>query len=291
VNSEGDSGQAAEFRWSDPREKEIYEDLLMIGEGPAAFYRDACRVMAGSSRFDGTTHLVGHLVREIESALRASLATLGGPVARSRDATWWNRVLGLLSGILPRFEEGTRKEEIRQIARGLGISTNDPTIRAWLRLKSPHAFAHRDALFRPRPVTGEFDKWWQDVETMLHAVLRKFKEERYVRILREIDRLVALANPSAADATFLSNSMPNDSVFLAQFFDRNQNPRWLKLLNQKGFFKYPPESGRWPQAGYLARMAQVDRSNAEFLREIICELPSIRNHVVRAELIEAVQAE
>lgn len=262
----------------------------MIGEGPAAFYRDACRVMAGSSRFDSTTHLVGHLVREIESALRASLATFRGPVARPQDAKWWNRVLGVLFGILPKFEEGTRKEEIRQIARGLGIPIDDPAIKAWLKLKSPHAFAHRDALFRPRPITAEFDEWWHNVETILYVVLRKFKEERYVEILHEIDRLLAVENPSEVDATFLSNNVPNDSVVLAEFFNRNQNPRWLKLLQKKGFFNYPPDSGRWPQAGYLARMAATDRRTAEYVREIIFKLPNIDNHVVRAELLEGVQA-
>ena len=46
MNSEGEREQVGEIRWTDPRQKEIYESLLMIGEGPAAFYRDACRVMA-----------------------------------------------------------------------------------------------------------------------------------------------------------------------------------------------------------------------------------------------------
>jgi hypothetical protein len=63
------------YTWSEPRQKEIYEGLLAVGEGPAAFYRDACQMMANPTGFDGTTHVVGHLVREIESALRAGLRT------------------------------------------------------------------------------------------------------------------------------------------------------------------------------------------------------------------------
>ena len=276
MNPEIDSERVENFRWSNPRQKEIYENLLIIGEGPAAFYRDACRVMGGSSRFDSTTHLVGHLVREIESALRASLAALTGRTAKAPQAT--------------KLEEANRKDEIRQIAQGLGIPLSDPAIRAWLKLKSPHAVAHRDALFRPRPVTSEFEKWWQDVEAILYAVLQKFKQERYVQILHEVDRLLALEYPSKNDVIFLSNNMPNDSALLAQFFNHNQNPHWLKLLRKKGFFDYPPASGRWPQAGYLARMAAINAQTAEQVREIICRLPPVENHVVRAELLEGVQA-
>lgn len=59
----------------------------LAGPGPTAFYRDACSLMDDPRRFQSTTHLVAHLMREIESALRAVLVPLsaGGPPPAGAD--------------------------------------------------------------------------------------------------------------------------------------------------------------------------------------------------------------
>jgi hypothetical protein len=271
--------EASVFRWSNPRQQEIYDGLMMIGEGPAAFYRDACQMMAKPSDLNSTTHLVGHLVREIESAIRASLATF------ARRAEKESKI----------HNSEKHATEIRAIAQGLGLSDDEPAVQAWLRLAdgsyelAPHAVAHREALSRPRPVTGEFERWWIDIEAILQAVLRNFKE-RFLEPLREVDRLLNVDTPCRNDAALLKNNVPNNAVVLGHFFDRNQNSRWLKPLNEEGIFRYPPSDGRWPQAGYLARMARIDETVADQVSEIISELPDIENWLIRAELVEAVRA-
>ena len=58
------------FRFGDERQGRIYGRLRLIGEGPASFFRDACQFMNSPAKFQSTTHLVGHLMREVESALR-----------------------------------------------------------------------------------------------------------------------------------------------------------------------------------------------------------------------------
>ena len=58
------------FKFSDSRQERIYRRLLLIGPGPAAFYRDACFLMTTKHSLSTTTHLVSHLLRDIESALR-----------------------------------------------------------------------------------------------------------------------------------------------------------------------------------------------------------------------------
>jgi len=58
------------FRFSDPRQERIYRRLTLVGPGPASFYRDACLLMASGTLLDSTTHVIAHLLREIESALR-----------------------------------------------------------------------------------------------------------------------------------------------------------------------------------------------------------------------------
>jgi hypothetical protein len=43
------NGAAPEpFRFSEERQEHIYQRLLLIGPGPAAFYLDACRMMDGN---------------------------------------------------------------------------------------------------------------------------------------------------------------------------------------------------------------------------------------------------
>src|SRR5258708_15018756 len=64
-----------DFKFSNPQQR-IYERLFKIGRGPAENYRDACRILATTPPFGATTHLIAHLYREIESALRDVL-TLG----------------------------------------------------------------------------------------------------------------------------------------------------------------------------------------------------------------------
>src|SRR5947208_14733040 len=60
------------FHFVEPKQAHIYKRLLeLLGPGLAAFYRDACRLMSTNPAFDTTTHLVGHALREIESALCA----------------------------------------------------------------------------------------------------------------------------------------------------------------------------------------------------------------------------
>jgi len=67
------------------------------------------------------------------------------------------------------------------------------------------------------------------------VVLEKFKEQ-FLQPLSEVDRLLAIAVPSHAHATFLKNKIPSNTVFLGHFFDENQNSHWLEFLREEGFF-------------------------------------------------------
>ena len=55
-------------------------DLLtrLIGVGAAEFFHDAMRIASNKERFATASHLVGHLLREMESNVREVLATLPG---------------------------------------------------------------------------------------------------------------------------------------------------------------------------------------------------------------------
>src|SRR5215813_2411514 len=100
---------AEPFRFRDPRQQRIHDRLSLLGPRPVGFYRDACRLMATSPPFETTTHLVGHLLREIESALRAVLGTVA-------DHTESPKKKGGLEN---------HKPGIQAILKGLGIAETD----------------------------------------------------------------------------------------------------------------------------------------------------------------------
>src|SRR5262245_31912724 len=75
------------FRIRDPRLERIRERLArLVGPGPAANFRDACRAMEAPARFLSTTNLVSHLLREIEGALRDVLAPMPSEAPQPRES-------------------------------------------------------------------------------------------------------------------------------------------------------------------------------------------------------------
>src|SRR5436305_9404064 len=61
------------FRFQTPQQKSLHAKLRLLGPGPATFYREACILMMPPQQFESTTHLVAHLLREIESSVRRVL--------------------------------------------------------------------------------------------------------------------------------------------------------------------------------------------------------------------------
>lgn len=101
---EASEGRRNAFRFADPRQERIHRRLLLIGPGPATFYKDACRLVPDDLLVESTTHLVAHLLREIESALRDVLE----PIVRVDDESWIKEDLG----------QDTHKVKIRSIQIG-----------------------------------------------------------------------------------------------------------------------------------------------------------------------------
>lgn len=54
------------FHFENPRQGKIYTSLQrFIGEAPASFYKDACKIYEGGCDLETKTHLIGHLMREV----------------------------------------------------------------------------------------------------------------------------------------------------------------------------------------------------------------------------------
>ena len=57
----------AQGRALSARQESIVRRLREIGEGPAEFFVAACGLLSEDPRRTGVTHLVAHLLREVES--------------------------------------------------------------------------------------------------------------------------------------------------------------------------------------------------------------------------------
>ena len=239
------------YRFRDPRQERIYGRLRLIGEGPGEFYRDACRLMDEPGRLAATSHLVSHLMREVDGAVRAVLqvqAEHGSAKSAGRE---------------------NHKASIASVLKALGVAETNPIAQLWLTLPGDEGLdkkAHRDALFRPRPVDKAFRDFWEQIHVILDFVLERFRD-RYLDYHRVLDELAAVETPTGQHAKKLKQRAPNNLVAYRYFFDKITSPLWLRPLAEKGFFKHPPapevEEERvrflpWPQSQYLRRMARHD---------------------------------
>jgi hypothetical protein len=264
----------------DPRRLRIRWRLSkLVGPGPMAFYRDACDLMDDPERFQSTTHLVAHLMREIESALRDVLVPLSGSApAAGEDA-----------------KEGgsSHKDEIRAILAALGIPITDPVAKKWLRQAgSYHGRAHRRNLTDPAPVTDTFIQFFDDFQGILDYVLDKM-EANFASVIATLDQLAIKAPATAEDVKFLLTSVPQDFVALGRFFEGIADPSWLPLLRSARLFADPPQPelhddntvgfAPWPQLRYLVRMATV---LPDEVTEIAKAIPMTDNAAVNSGIVD-----
>jgi hypothetical protein len=248
----------------DRRQSEIHRLLAMFGPTTAAFYADACQLMAGEPPLASTTHLVGHLLRELESALRQILRPMIPPEqAASLSAK--------------REEEGHHTREIDAIATALGFPPDDEVRSLWKSL-GLHRVGHRGSPLRPRPVDDDFRSRWDNAQILLLRLGRQL-ESSFTASLPLIDQLAGKQQPTRSDATRLQ-SVPHSVVALDAFFER-AGPGWFPLLRRKGYLRDPPPLEvadddtvayvRWPAGRYLTRMA-ADPSLRRDVVEVVLAL-------------------
>jgi hypothetical protein len=261
--------QSKTFRLRDERQVRNYKRLDLIGKGPAAFYRDACRLISEEPLYESTVHIVAHLLREVESALRAVL--LPYDFKQSDECSECGN------------KKEAHKKEITAILQSLGFGSDHNVSRLWLKLANRGddfglaRKAHRDALAPPRRVDSEFHRMLSEIDTMLDAVLEKF-EDRFLAAIPILDELLYRTTPSKNAAKRLKHEVPNNGILHGYFFERLSDPVWLDPLKAKGFFNHPPEPVHnlergiitfpsWPESKYLARMAALD--SPELKRKVL----------------------
>jgi hypothetical protein len=274
------------FPFTSPRHERIYRRLRLLGEGPADFYRDACRLI-NDPHLRTTTHMVAHALRETESAIRRVL--LPEDYVPPPQCS--------VCGVRPE----AHKAQIAAILKAYGIVDSDPAAIAWLRVprrgdaKGLHGLAHRDALEGARPPDEDFRTFWNEIESLFDAILEKF-ETRFTDFFRLVDELIAKPVPVRDDVRILRNRVPNNAITLEHFFTKVEHPAWLGLLAAGDFFRYPPEPivdeeqggvrlVPWPASRYLVRMALVPPLQTR-VAEIALAIPETTNQIVNDDLMK-----
>ena len=267
----------------DPRRLRIRWRLSkLVGPGPTAFYRDACDLMDDPRRFRSTTHLVAHLIREIESALRDVLVPISASSSTSSN-----------DEDVPKGTGSGHKDEIRAILSALGIEIGNPVAKKWLRQAGSYqGRAHRRNLADPAPVTDTVAQFFDDFQGILDYVLDKM-EANFASVIAAMDQLAVKTPATADDVKFLLTSVPQDFVALGRFFERIADPSWLRLLQSARLFAQPPSPALqddntvgfppWPQLHYLVRMATV---LPEDVTEIVKAIPTTDNAAVNSGIID-----
>jgi hypothetical protein len=267
------------YRLIDPRQIRIYDHLSrLVGMGAAAFFYDACQLMDEAIPYRATSHLVAHMLREVESSLRSVLEPI---TARSKGTGG----------------PEAHKANVLAILTALNIPNDDPVAERWLKLvrsRGEAGFAtraHREALALPRPIDSQFVEFFQGANAIFDLILSKL-EVKYLEYHKLLDGLAAKDFPTSADIKTLRNNIPNSLVTSSYFFKALKSPSWVEPLRISGVFKEIPyrvvhENGiscpAWPAADYLKRSAAAAPDE---VARVLLEAPDIDNWLALADLAE-----
>ncbi len=179
------------------RQIKIYQNLHnLIGQGSAAFYKDACRIINLNPPLESTTHVVAHLFREIESSLRDVLE----PISNKNSSIQTEKNKG---------NKHKHKSEILSILESLEVADNEPIAQTWLKLaedsdRNLATLAHRCALAVPRKFDSDFIESFNSMEDILDFILNRVRI-RYLAYIELLDSLLLKPIPVKEDISVLQN--------------------------------------------------------------------------------------
>jgi hypothetical protein len=289
----------------------VYERLRrLVGVGAAAFFADAVRMLQGPApasfdpgtdgedraggppdRLETASHLIGHCMREVESAVRKLLISgIGLPPKPKKKKS------NVKAGAAATPPDETHLREVKAILTDFGIPLGAGPALFWIDLATKsskqglHRRAHRSNQGPPRPVEAELRGAWDSFLGLLEVLLDEFEGRYTASVYQRLDRLAAIIAPTDFDVSELKQ-LPYTDATHRYFFSKVASPEWLPKLKDAGFFDHPPEPVQeaegfrfppWPQADYLARMAP---NLPTTVREII-ESVQTSNTSVQWQLVE-----
>lgn len=266
---------------------------MLQGPAPASFDPSTAgsdRPSDATERLETASHLIGHCMREVESAVRelliSGIALPPNPKKKKSSAK--------TGAATP--QDDTHLREVKAILADFAIPLGAGPALFWIDLATKssqeglHRRAHRNNQGPPRPVNAGLRAAWDSFLGLLEVLLDIFEARYTASVYQRLDRLAAIVAPTDNDVSELKQ-LPYTDATHRYFFGKVASSGWLAKLNDAGFFDHPPEPVQeedgfrlppWPQADYLARVAAALPTA---VREII-EAVQTTNTTVQWQLVE-----
>ncbi len=267
-------------QFQDQLYEDVHEKLKFIGEGPAAFFRDICRLLDSRDyNLESETHIIAFLFREIESAIRDAVRTKADE---------------------PNSGDEDHKKDVKQVLSRLKIPEDHPVREIWLRYTDQNydyqfnKLAHRTSFKKPKQRKKEIEDAWEDFIYVLDVIIDKI-QSNFFDTIKLIDRILDKP-PSKDRAKLLDNHIPKNETTLVYLFQHCNDPKWLPRFDERGFFDHPPSGvydhendlmqyPQWPAGIYLQKVA---KDKPKEVTRIIERIPVPDNFQVHENLIRAI---
>jgi len=255
----------------------LLEDFFGKDSNVPAFYHDAYFILNNSDLFKTSSHLIGHCLREIESAILDTLLPEEEKRREGEENRRAKKIEKIIDDVLNLI--GSDKEkELNEIKK------------KWKKLNL-HKYAHRRNIGPPRDIKEkEVRETLEDFNKTLSGLLPNLT--LYVDKIKErIDELILNKNLEEFGKT-----IPKNPYFLSYFFSKIDST-WLSKLREKGFFRNPPEPYQegiyiiypaWPQIEFLKRIIKEDPKATEEVISCILEMKENGNAKILDDLIEII---
>ncbi|XDD45584.1 hypothetical protein AB3N60_12815 [Leptospira sp. WS39.C2] len=236
------------------RQIRISENLHYIGEGPRAFFLDAIALVNESS-LESKQHLVAHLMREIDSAIRGVVKPLLNPSSHNKK-----------NGKCDKHEAS-----IRDTLTFLGIDPLSEVGKSWLEYGNTdseaqlHKFAHRKDLTY-RSFSEDFYNEWIKFERILDDILDRFKS-KYLHFVREVEKFSSLEKVSSVDESKFRNSVAPASPLFRIFVQDLSSSVWFEPLWRMNYFQFSEHEKKyintnhyieWLPLFYLRKLVELN---------------------------------
>lgn len=247
------------FQFSSSRETKIYSSLKrFVGDAPASFFRDACKIMQDKCDLETKTHLIGHLMREIFGWIVEIMVPMDYSLTPEEEKKSNEN------------KDGYRRK-IKYAAKSYGMDEKNKMVQFWLQKiagsdRGLHSWAHREGMESVRPSNEEFSELWNGTELLLDFLLDKI-ESNYLGYTNQLDQVLSKKTIRNEDIKKIKQHIPLNQTTMGYFFDKLDHPECLDFLVDNDFFKYPTkplehENGGisyplWPQITYLVKMSKI----------------------------------
>lgn len=256
----------------------ILGNLHYIGEGPRIFFQDAIALINDSS-LESKQHLIGHLMREIDSAIRSIVK----PLLNSNSET---KKSSKCDG---------HEASIKDTLLFLGIDHQSDVGMLWLKYGNTkseiqfHKFAHRKDLTY-RTFNDEFYREWQNFEIILDEVLDRFTR-KYLYFIKEAERFSSLVVVSASDESTFRNTIAPGSPLFRVFIGKLTSIAWFDSLMRMNYFQFSENEKYliqethyyyWSPLVYLNKL--IELNEFEKVSSVIQALPQFDNFGLHQEI-------